>query len=90
MNALFALTLAMVVFGLMDWYSTRKILENGGRELNPIAKAGMDLLGVDGYLAAKAVVATGLTYFAGMQNIWLAVVVAAVYTAAMIWNWKSL
>ena len=86
---LIAITISIAVFQLYDWWSTRTILAMGGDELNPVARKGIELLGVDGYLGAKAVAVTALGYFAGQQNIWFAVAVLATYVAATVYNSRS-
>lgn len=87
---LYVLTAFIFILQLFDWFSTRTILSNGGVEKNPVARAGIKALGVDGYLGLKAVAVTALGYYAGLESIWLAVLVLAVYAGAMVYNARSL
>ena len=86
---LLALTLAAFALQLYDWYSTRTILSKGGVELNPVAKFCMKLVGMDVYLAVKAVVVTALTFYLGSQVIWAAVAIVAIYVGVAIFNSRS-
>jgi len=87
---IYALTALMFVLGLLDWWTTRTILAKGGTELNPVAKKGMDLLGINGFLGVKAVAVAGVTYFVATQNIWFAAGLCAVYVGVVLFNCKSL
>ena len=87
---LIAITAAILVTQLLDWYSTRTILAKGGYEQNVVAKKGMNLLGTDGFLFAKSVAVTALSYYVGMQLIWAAVVILAIYIVVLLHNWKSM
>ena len=87
---LYSLTVAVFVLQLFDWYSTRTILGRSGYEKNPVAAAGMDAFGVDGYLAIKTVIVTGLGYVAGSASIWLIAILVAIYVCVIGYNWKSM
>ena len=87
---LIAIAAGILVAQLLDWYSTRTILKRGGYEQNAVAKHGMDLLGMDGFLFAKTVAVTALSYYIGLQLIWVAVVILAIYIVVLLHNWKSL
>lgn len=54
----------LVLLQFADWWTTRTILIRGGRELNPVARAGMRLLGMDGYLGVKVAWVTVLSWLA--------------------------
>lgn len=54
--ALFAL---LILLNIGDWWTTRKVLKQGGRELNPIIRKVIAWLGIDGMLAFKLVIITG-------------------------------
>ena len=90
MSNLELLTVAIFALGLFDWYSTRTILDKGGKEQNPVARKGMELFGIDGYLGGKAFAVAALGYFAGVQNLYFAVFILAVYIVAALHNAKSL
>ena len=87
---LYLLTFAIALTQLIDWYTTLKILGASGYELNPVARKGQDLLGINGYLGVKAIAVTGLGYFAGTQSIYLAVAIFAVYAWANVHNWRQM
>ena len=84
------LTLALTILQIMDWYSTRTILNNGGTELNPLARAGIALLGLDEFLLIKAVVVTIAGYEIGAAYLWALAVLVIWYAAVMAFNWRSL
>jgi len=82
---LFAIILG--ILGLMDCYSTRRIILAGGHEQNPIAKALMAVLGMDGFLSLKMVAMIVCGFYAPPI---MAGIVAVLYAAVMIHNWKSI
>ena len=90
MNLLNALVLALGVTQLLDWYSTRTILKNGGHEQNPIVKKAMDIFGVDVFLVAKGIAVTAAGTYVGSEELYLLGALVGVYIAVVIHNWKSL
>ncbi len=90
MNLLNALVLALGVTQLLDWYSTRTILKNGGHEQNPIVKKAMDIFGVDVFLVAKGIAVTAAGTYVGSEALYLLGALVGVYIAVVIHNWKSL
>ena len=84
------LLILLAVLQLGDWYSTRTILNRGGREQNPVAKKLMDLLSMDGFLFVKTVGVTAIGYWVGSQ-MWFALVgIILFYVFVLMHNWKSL
>ena len=91
MNLLYLLTIALGVTQLLDWYTTRTILNHpGGYEQNPIMAKLFGTFGVDPSLAIKAVTLTGLGYWIGTQEIRVLAVLVVVYVVVIIHNWKSM
>ena len=87
---LYILTGILFLTQLGDWYSTRVILNRGGREQNPVAKRLMDLLSIDGFLFVKTVGVTAIGYWVGSQ-MWFALVgIILFYVFVLMHNWKSL
>lgn len=88
---LIALTIALFATQLLDWYTTRTIILNGGRELNPIMAKAFDIFGMDEALAIKTVAATALGYWICDVGYW-AVTAGLVffYTCIIIFNWRSM
>jgi len=89
MTYLTALTALAAALHLYDWWSTRTILAKGGVELNSVSRHGIDLLGVDGYLGTKFVLATGATYWVGTGSIWLALGLVLFYVGIAVYNSRS-
>lgn len=74
---------------ILDWYTTVTILEQGGRELNPVVRRLMDALGVEPALAVKSVLVMVcgmwlLAYPAGL------VLLVALYAGVVGWNLTQL
>jgi len=85
--------IVLVLLQFADWWTTRTILKQGGRELNPIARAGMRLLGVDGYLGVKTAWVALLSWFAlqiGTAGLIVLGVGCALYLAVVIHNWRGM
>jgi hypothetical protein len=87
---LIAFTLVFFALQLADWYSTRTILAKGGREQNPVARALIGILGVDGFLGAKTVAATAVGYWIGSQVIYFLAVLICLYFIVVRHNWRSM
>ena len=90
MTILIALTLALAALQLLDWFSTRTILNRGGIEQNPVAKKLMALLTMDGFLGTKAFAVTVLGYIAGLQYLHLLFGIVVIYIAVVAHNWRSM
>mgnify|MGYP001585788135 CR=1 FL=1 len=90
MISVILLTVACAVLQIIDWHTTRTILLRGGSELNPVAKAGMKALGMDGYLVVKGIAVTAVTWFATLQWHLLGVAIVAWYAFWMYRNWKEM
>lgn len=84
------LTIALALLQIMDWYSTRTILNNGGKELNPLARAGIALLGLDEFLLIKTIVVTIAGYEIGVEYLWALAALVVWYAAVMVFNWRSI
>lgn len=83
------LTIALAALQLMDWHSTRTILNAGGKELNPIARAGIALLGLDEYLIIKTAVVTIAGYEIGTVYPWMLAALVVWYAVVVGFNWRS-
>jgi len=73
----------ILIFGtlqLLDWYTTYKVLQSGkGKEANPIAAKGMDILGINGYLGLKAIILTYAGYFVASTSLPLIILMIIFY-----------
>lgn len=87
---LYLLTLALAITQILDAYTTRVILKNGGHEVNPIARKLMDWLTVDGFLVVKGIAVTAAGYWAGTQVIEVLVGFVVLYTGVVSFNWRSM
>ena len=85
-----ALLIALAVLQALDGFTTRRILDQGGRELNPVMRAGFAAIGFWPTIAIKgaAMVALGAwgANYAGLSAPGLLV---AIYVAVVVWNWRQ-
>ena len=85
-----ALLIALAVLQALDGFTTRRILDQGGRELNPVMRAGFETIGFWPTIAIKgaAMVALGAwgANYAGLSAPGLLV---AIYVAVVVWNWRQ-
>ena len=82
------LTFIVLLTQLGDWYTTCNIINKGGHEQNPVAKWFMSKITMDGYLAAKTIIITGIVYFCP-YNI-LAIANIMIYTWVLWHNSRSM
>ena len=87
---IYILTLTFFILQLLDWYTTRTILKNGGYEQNPVMSFVFKYLNVDIALAIKSVLLGVLSYYIGLTIPILLVVLIIIYLAVVIHNGKSL
>ena len=89
---IYILTFTFFILQLLDWYTTRTILKNGGREQNPLMNFLFNLNkeNVDLVMCIKALVSTAIGYFIGLAMPLLLVVLIIIYLLAVIHNGKSL
>lgn len=85
-----ALLIVLAVLQALDGFTTRRILDQGGRELNPVMRAGFAAIGFWPTIALKgaAMVALGAwgANYAGLSAPGLLV---ALYVAVVAWNWRQ-
>ena len=85
-----ALLIVLAVLQALDGFTTRRILDQGGREINPIMRAGFAVIGFWPTVAIKgaAMVALGAwgANYAGLSAPGLLVVL---YCAVVAWNWRQ-
>ena len=87
---IYILSLTFFILQLLDWYTTRTILKNGGYEQNPVMAFVFKYLNIDVALAIKSVLLGILGYFIGLEYPILLVGLIIVYIAVVFHNWKSL
>ena len=87
---IYILTFTFCILQLLDWYTTRTILKNGGYEQNPVMAFVFKYLNVDVALAIKAVLLGFVGYYIGLEYPILLVGLIIVYIAVVFHNWKSL
>ena len=85
-----ALLIALAVLQVLDGMTTRRILDQGGRELNPVMRAGFDVLGFWPTIAIKgaAMVALG-AWGAGQAGPIAPGLLVALYIGVVVWNWRQ-
>lgn len=84
MNAWDFLLIALFALQIADAVTTKRVLERGGRELNPVVRWLIEKLGVTGGLAAKVIFASGcclLLWSAAQAGSWFAKVFMIAVTA---------
>jgi len=89
---IYILTFTFFILQLLDWYTTRTILKNGGREQNPLMNFLFKLNkeNVDVIMCIKALVSTTIGYFIGLAIPLLLVILIIIYLVAVIHNAKSI
>ena len=89
---IYILTLTFFILQLLDWYTTRTILKNGGREQNPVMNFLFHLNkeNVDLIMCIKALLSTLIGYFIGSAIPICLVILIVIYLFVVIHNWKSL
>jgi type III secretory pathway component EscU len=87
---IYIFTLTFFILQLLDWYTTRTILKNGGYEQNPEMAFVFKYVNVDVALAIKAVLLAVIGYYIGLVLPILLVGLIIIYLAVVIHNGKSL
>ena len=89
---IYLFTFTFFILQLLDWYTTRTILKNGGREQNPLMNFLFNLNkeNVDLVMSIKALVSTAVGYFIGLAIPLLLVILIIIYLVAVIHNSKSI
>lgn len=85
-----ALLIVLAVLQALDGFTTRRILDQGGRELNPVMRAGFAAIGFWPTIAIKgaAMVAMG-AWGAGQAGPIAPGLLVALYCAVVAWNWRQ-
>jgi hypothetical protein len=89
---IYLLTFTFFILQLLDWYTTRTILKNGGREQNLLMNFLFNLNkeNVDVIMCIKALVSTTIGYFIGLAIPLLLIILIIIYLVAVIHNAKSI
>jgi hypothetical protein len=87
---IYALSLTFFILQALDWYTTRTILKNGGREQNPVMVFVFKYVDIDVAMGIKAILLTLVGYSIGLVYPLLLVVLIVIYLAVVIHNGKSL
>ena len=87
---IYILTFTFFILQLLDWYTTRTILKNGGKEQNPVMTGLFDLNkeNVDIVMCIKALLSTIVGYFIGVAIPFWLVVLIVMYFGVVIHNAK--
>jgi hypothetical protein len=85
-----ALLIVLAVLQALDGLTTRRILDQGGREMNPVMRASFAAIGFWPTIAAKGIalvaLAAWVSTLAGMIAPGL---MAALYIGVVIHNWRQ-
>ena len=87
---IYILTLTFFILQLLDWYTTRTILKNGGREQNPIMAFVFKYVNVDVAMGFKAILVSIFGYFLALTMPIVLILLIVIYLAVVIHNGKSL
>lgn len=89
---IYLLVPAFCILQCLDWYTTRTILKNGGREQNPLMNFLFHLNkeNVDLIMGIKALVCTVIGYFLAITYPIALIILIIIYLVVVIHNWKSL
>ena len=86
-----ALLIALAVLQALDGFTTRRILDQGGRELNPVMRAGFAAIGFWPTIAAKGAALVALAAWLVSKAGPIAPgIMVALYSAVVTWNWRQL
>ena len=85
-----ALLIVLAMLQALDGFTTRRILDQGGRELNPVMRAGFAAIGFWATVAIKgaAMVALG-AWGASHAGAAAPGLLVALYAAVIFWNWRQ-
>lgn len=85
-----ALLIVLAVLQALDGFTTRRILDQGGRELNPVMRAGFAAIGFWPTVAIKgaAMVAMG-AWGASHAGAAAPSLLVVLYCAVVVWNWRQ-
>lgn len=85
-----ALLIALAVLQALDGFTTRRILDQGGRELNPVMRAGFETIGFWPTIAIKGAAMVALAAWAASKAGPIAPgLLVVLYCAVVAWNWRQ-
>ena len=85
-----ALLIALAVLQVLDGLTTRRILAQGGRELNPVMRAGFAAIGFWPTIALKGIALVALgAWGAGHGGAAAPGLLVVLYCAVVAWNWRQ-
>ena len=87
---IYILTFTFFILQSLDWYTTRTILKNGGREQNPVMAFVFKYVSVDVAMGIKSLLSTVVGYYCGLALPIGLVILIVIYLFIIIHNWKSL
>ena len=87
---IYLLTFTFFILQLLDWYTTRTILKNGGYEQNPVMAFVFKYINFDVALAIKGIITSVIGYFIGVIYPLALILLIVIYLAVVIHNAKSI
>jgi len=85
-----ALLIVLAVLQALDGFTTRRILDQGGRELNPVMRAGFETIGFWPTIAIKGAAMVALAAWGAVHGGAAAPgLLVALYVAVVVWNWRQ-
>lgn len=91
MDILFLSVVLFLALQFLDYDSTKKVLANGGRELNPIVNFLMKKFGVNrGLIIAKFIAIWAVLYFYNLDQLDLIImtIINLIYIAVVVNNYR--
>lgn len=88
---IWALSLLLIALNVIDWILTCAIIENGGRELNPVMRWVIARGGHWAMLAVKLLVMAGaIAACVHFALPWLLAALCLFFAGVCAWNWRVL
>ena len=84
------LTLTLAVTQILDYRTTTRIIDAGGKELNPVMRKAFEAFGMRTTLAFKGVLGTAIGYWIGTENIYVLGGLVVFYIGVIAHNYRSM
>ncbi len=86
-----ALLIVLAMLQALDGITTRRVLDAGGREMNPVMRAGFETIGFWPTIALKGIALVALGAWGAVHGGAAApALLAVIYAAVVAWNWRQL
>jgi hypothetical protein len=84
-----ALAILFIILNAADWWTTRRLIESGGIERNPLMVPILDRFGFAGLAVVKVAMVVPVVWLSLTYNLWWALApLCAVYSYVVWNNWR--